>query len=264
MIGLIFGENNFPKEILKHIKKLKKKYLILDLTKKKVFKKDQNSHSVSVGQIGKIINILKNNKCKKVIFAGNVKKPNFLKLKLDFKGISYIPKIIKASKIGDAAILKEVINIFKKEKIVTLSSLFYTPKLSLKKGTHTKLKPNNKDKKDIKKAISFLSKINSHNFSQGVVVRNNKVLIVEGIRGTQQMLNETKKQQQFLSGVLVKLPKKKQDLRIDLPAVGLKTLYQCKKAGLKGIVLKNKQNVCLNKKLLIQSANKNRMFIVVK
>ena len=264
MIGLIFGENNFPKEILKHIKKLKKKYLILDLTKKKVFKKDQNSHSVSVGQIGKIINILKNNKCKKVIFAGNVKKPNFLKLKLDFKGISYIPKIIKASKIGDAAILKEVINIFKKEKIVTLSSLFYTPKLSLKKGTHTKLKPNNKDKKDIKKAISFLSKINSHNFSQGVVVRNNKVLIVEGIRGTQQMLNETKKQQQFLSGVLVKLPKKKQDLRIDLPAVGLKTLYQCKKAGLKGIVLKNKQNICLNKKLLIQSANKNKMFIVVK
>ena len=264
MIGLIFGENNFPKEILKHIKKLKKKYLILDLTKKKVFKKDQNSHSVSVGQIGRIINILKNNKCKKVIFAGNVKKPNFLKLKLDFKGISYIPKIIKASKIGDAAILKEVINIFKKEKIVTLSSLFYTPKLSLKKGTHTKLKPNNKDKKDIKKAISFLSKINSHNFSQGVVVRNNKVLIVEGIRGTQQMLNETKKQQQFLSGVLVKLPKKKQDLRIDLPAVGLKTLYQCKKAGLKGIVLKNKQNICLNKKLLIQSANKNRMFIVVK
>lgn len=263
MIGLIFGENNFPKEILKHIKKLKKKYLILDLTKKKVFKKDQNSHSVSVGQIGKIINILKNNKCKKVIFAGNVKKPNFLKLKLDFKGISYIPKIIKASKIGDAAILKEVINIFKKEKIVTLSSLFYTPNLSLKKGTHTKLKPNNKDKKDIKKAISFLSKINSHNFSQGVVVRNNKVLIVEGIRGTQQMLNETKKQQ-FLSGVLVKLPKKKQDLRIDLPAVGLKTLYQCKKAGLKGIVLKNKQNICLNKKLLIQSANKNRMFIVVK
>ena len=179
MIGLIFGENNLPKEILKHIKKLKKKYLILDLTKKKVFKKNQNSYSVSVGQIGKIINILKNNKCKKVIFAGNVKKPNFLKLKLDFKGISYIPKIIKASKIGDAAILKEVINIFKKEKIVTLSSLFYTPKLSLKKGTHTKLKPNNKDKKDIKKAISFLSKINSHNFSQGVVVRNDKVLIVE-------------------------------------------------------------------------------------
>ena len=185
-------------------------------------------------------------------------------LKLDFKGIYHIPQIIKASKIGDAAILKEVINIFKKEKISTLSSLFFTPALTLKQGTHTKLKPNDNDRKDIRRAISFLSKLNSYSFSQGVVVRNNKVLIVEGIRGTQQMLNDIKKQQQFPSGVLVKLPKKKQDLRIDLPAIGLKTLYQCKKAGLKGIVLKNKQNVCLNKKLLIQSANKNRMFIVVK
>ena len=264
MIGLIFGETNFPKEILKQIKKLKKNYTIIDLTKNKNFKSDKKSHAVSIGQIGKILNILKDQKSKKVIFAGKVKKPIFSKLKLDIKGIYYIPRIIKASKIGDAAILKEVINIFKKEKINTLNSLSFTPELSLKKGNHTKIRPNNKDKKDIKKAISFLSKINSHNFSQGVVVRNDKVLIVEGIRGTQQMLNEIKKKQQFLSGVLVKLPKKKQDLRIDLPAVGLKTLYQCKKAGLKGIVLKNKQNICLNKKLLIQSANKNKMFIVVK
>jgi DUF1009 family protein len=78
------------------------------------------------------------------------------------------------------------------------------------------------------------------------------------------MLNELKIKKFFYSGVLVKFPKKKQDLRIDLPAIGLKTLYQCKNAGLKGIVLKNKQNICLNKKLLIQSANKNKMFIVVK
>ena len=48
-------------------------------------------------------------------------------------------------------------------------------------------------------------------------------------------------------GVLVKFPKKKQDLRIDLPTVGLKTFKQCKLAGLKGVVLKSKQNVFLEK-----------------
>jgi len=42
MIGLIFGETDFPKEILKKIKKTKKKYLIIDLTKKKIFKKNKN------------------------------------------------------------------------------------------------------------------------------------------------------------------------------------------------------------------------------
>ena len=91
MIGLIFGENNFPKEILK---KIKKNYLIIDLTKNKAFKKDKNSHSVSIGQIGRIINILKDNNCKKVIFAGKVKKPNFSKLKLYFKGNELVEEVI--------------------------------------------------------------------------------------------------------------------------------------------------------------------------
>ena len=64
MIGLIFGETNFPKEILKKIKKRHLKYLIIDLTKRKSFKKEKNSHAVSIGQFGKIIKILKKNNCK--------------------------------------------------------------------------------------------------------------------------------------------------------------------------------------------------------
>ena len=87
MIGLIFGETNFPNEILIKIKKRKLKYLIIDLTKKKKFKKDKHFYSASIGQFGKIIKILKENRCKKVLFAGKVIKPNLLKLKLDLKGI---------------------------------------------------------------------------------------------------------------------------------------------------------------------------------
>ena len=59
MIGLIFGETNFPIEILKKIKKKRLKYLIIDLSKSNKFKKDKNSHNVSIGQFGTIINILK-------------------------------------------------------------------------------------------------------------------------------------------------------------------------------------------------------------
>ncbi len=264
MIGLIFGENKFPNSILIKIKKLKKKYLIIDLTKKKTFKKDKNSHSISIGQIGKIINILKKNNCQKIIFAGNVKKPNFTKIKLDFKGIYYMPRIIKAAKIGDAAILKEIINIFEKEKIKTLNSLLYTPELCLKKGVHTKLKPNNEDNKDIKKAISVLNKLNDYSFSQGIVIRNQKVLEIEEKDGTNKMLEKIKKDQKFSNGVLVKYPKKKQDLRIDLPTIGSRTIQQCKSSGLKGIVLKKNLNICLDKKKVIKLANKNKIFITVK
>ena len=56
MIAFIFGETDFPKYIYKKIKG-KKNYLIIDLTRKNIFRKDKNSFSVSIGQFGKIISI---------------------------------------------------------------------------------------------------------------------------------------------------------------------------------------------------------------
>ena len=263
MIGLIFGETHFPIQILKKVKKKHLKYLIIDLTKGR-FKKDKHSYNVSIGQFGKIIKILKDNKCKKVLFAGKVKKPNFSKLRLDFKGLYYIPRIIKSSKFGDAAILKEIIKILKQERISTVSSLTFNPELTLKKGNYSRVKPNKEDKIDIKKAITTLSRLGKYNFSQGAVVRNRKVVAIEGRGGTQKMLKRCRSKKFRNKGVLVKFPKKKQDLRMDLPAIGLKTLTQCKSAGLKGIVLKSKQNVFLERKKCISFANKNKMFIIAK
>jgi len=264
MIGLIFGETDFPIQVLKKIKKKKLKYLIIDLSKSKKFKKDKKSHNVSIGQFGKIISILKQNKCKKILFSGKVAKPNFSKLKLDLKGIYYIPRIIKKSKLGDAAILKEIINILKQEKIRTISSLTFNPELTLKKGTYSKIKPNNEDKKNIKKAITTLNKLSKYTYGQGTVIRNNKVISIEEKGGTEKMLKKCRSKKFKNNGVLVKFPKKKQDLRIDLPSVGLNTLKQCKSAGLKGIVLKAKQNVFLEKNKCIKFADKNKMFLIVK
>ena len=264
MIGLIFGDTDFPKEILKNIKKKRLNYLIIDLSKPRKFKKDKKSYSVSIGQFGKIIKILQENNCKKVLFAGKVNKPNFSRLKLDLKGIYYIPRIIKASKLGDAAILKEIIKILAQNKIKTENSLTFNPELSLDKGNYSKVKPNKLDQLDIKKAIKTLNNLRQYNFSQGVVVRNKKIVSIEGKGGTKKMLEKSKSKKFRNHGVLVKFPKKKQDLRIDLPTIGLKTLKQSKTAGLKGIVVKNKQHVFLDKSKCINFANKNKMFISVK
>ena len=264
MIGLIFGETSFPWEILKKVKKKKARYLIVDLTKKRSFKKEKKSHSVSIGQFGKIIKILKENECKKVLFAGRVKKPNFSKFRLDLKGIYYLPRIIKSSKIGDVAILKEIIKILDQNKIKTISSLTFNSELALKRGNYSKTKPNKEDKIDINKAIKILSRLGKYNFSQGAIVRNNKLVAIEGKGGTQTMLKKCKSRKFKNKGVLVKFPKKKQDLRIDLPTVGLKTIKYCKLAGIKGLVLKSKQNVFLERKKCISFANKNKMFITVK
>ena len=240
-------------KILKKLKKIKG-----DASFREFYRNKENKSIVE------IIKILKDNRCKKGIFAGTIKKPNFSKLKLDFKGIYYISRIIRSSKLGDAAILKEIIKILKIEKINTLDSLKFSPELTLKKGHYSKTKPNRIDKIDIKKGVKVLAKLNKYNFSQGAVVRNKKVIAIEGKGGTDRMLKKFINYKFLRKGVLVKLPKKKQDLRLDLPAVCLKTLAQCKSAGLKGIVLKNKQNILLERNKCISFANKNKMFITVK
>ena len=65
-------------------------------------------------------------------------------------------------------------------------------------------------------------------------------------------------------GILIKIPKKRQDLRMDLPTIGLQTLRDCKKYGLKGIVLKSKMNIFLDRIKCIQFANKNKIFITIR
>ena len=75
------------------------------------------------------------------------------------------------------------------------------------------------------------------------------------------MLSKLEKNSQ---GILIKLPKNKQDLRMDLPTIGLQTLKDCKKFGVKGIVLKSKKNIFLDKKECIKFANKNNIFISIK
>ena len=262
MIGLFFGDTDFPKLILENIKKRKKKYLILDLSRKNVFKRDTKSHRISIGQFGSILRLLKEKKCNKVIFAGKIDKPNLSKLKFDMKGIYYLPRIIKAYKKGDAAILKELIKILASEKIEVINSTFFTPDLSLKKGNYTKTKLTKHDFTDIKKGENILKKTNSLDHIQAVIVKNNSIF-KESSKGTKNLIRKINKKK-VKAGVLIKYPKKKQDLRVDLPTIGFDTLKDCKKAGLKGIVLKNKQNIFLEKNKCINFAVKNKIFILVK
>ena len=263
MIGLFLGEKKLPLEILKKIKKKKIKYFIIDLTKNNKFKKDKNSYFINIGKFGKILNLIHNHKCKKVIFAGNIAKPKLSSLKLDLKGIYYIPRIIKASKLGDAAILRELIKILSEHKINVIKLNFFNPELTLSKGNYTKFKPTKLDILDIKKGINYLNKLNAYNHTQGIVLRQNKVIAKETSKGTKKMLKLIKRTKKS-GGLLIKFPKKKQDLRADLPTVGLDTLRDCKKIGIKGIVLKSRENIILDKNKCISFSNKNKMFIYVK
>jgi DUF1009 family protein len=260
MIGLFLGDTDFSDAVLQKIKKLNKKYFIIDFSKSNKFKKDINSHRISIGKFGKIIRLIKEKKSKKVLFAGKIAKPKFSTLRLDLKGVYYMPSIIKAAELGDAAIIKAIIKILDNENIKVISSIFFNQELTVKSGNYTKLKPNMSDSNSIKKGISYFNKLNNLDHIQAVIVKDNTILAIEDRQGTKKMLSKLNKKSE---GILIKLPKKKQDLRMDLPTIGLQTLKDCKKYGLKGIVLKSKKNIFLDKAKCINFANKNKIFIKI-
>ena len=251
MIGLFFGSTDLPKLILNKIKKNNKKYFIIDLTKNNRFKQNKNNYFISIGMFGKILSIIKENKCNKVLFAGKIEKPKISSLKLDFKGLFYMPRIIK-----------ELIKILHENKTKVIKSNFFNPELTLRKGNICKIKPDKMDIINIKKGIKVLSQLNAYNHVQALVINNNIVIKKETTKGTKKMLQSINKNN-GTGGILIKFPKRKQDLRADLPTVGIDTLIDCKKVNLKGIVLKSNQNIFIDKKKCISFANKNKIFINV-
>jgi len=258
MIGLFLGDTDFSEVVLKKIKKIKKKYFILDFSKNNKFKKDKNSYRISIGKFGEIIKLIKEKKSKKVLFAGKIAKPKLSSLRLDFKGIYYIPTLLKAAQIGDAAIIKAIIKILASEGIKVISSIFFNPELSLKKGIFSKIKPLKQDIESIKKGVAYFNKIDNLDHVQALVVKDGKIIAKEGIEGTKKMLSKLNRNS---NGILIKLPKSKQDLRMDLPTIGLQTFKDIKKYGLKGVVLKSKKNIFLDKTKCIAFANRNKIFI---
>ena len=117
------------------------------------------------------------------------------------------------------------------------------------------------EKQEIGKGIKILKNINSYNHTQAVIIRDNKIISRETRKGTKEMIKSIPKSK-IKKGILIKLPKAKQDLRVDLPTIGFDTFKDCYKAGVKGIVVKSNENIILNKEICIKYANQNKLFLI--
>ncbi len=268
MIGLVLGDTHIGKVIVKKLKSLKKKFIIIDISKNNLFKNESNSIRLSIGQLGKCISVLKENKCRKIIFAGRVERPDFAKVKFDLKAIMNLPQILKATQKGDAYIINYIIKLFEKEGFRIITQSHFNPELVLSKGIKTKTKPKKVHHKDIIIGKNVINNLSLKGITQAAVIINGEVIASENYKGTDYMLKKvTKKIKKSVigerNGILIKLPKPNQDMRTDIPTIGLKTVKSCISLGLKGIVLKSKRNIFLDVKKSIILLNKNKMFLTV-
>ena len=266
MLGLIVGESSLPTVVINRLLKNNIDFLILDLSKANIYKKYKNSYSLKITELGKAISILKKNNCKNIIFIGKVKRPEISLLKFDRKALYYFPRLFSAFKKGDGNILKEIIKIFKENKINVVNSMKFTPELLFKDRSINSVKIKNTDKSSIDKGVSIIKSLSRFDIGQSVIINNGYVLAIEGPEGTDETikrsLNLSKKYKLKDKSILVKFPKENQDLRVDLPTIGLDTIKNCIEANIKGIAVKRSQNIILDKDKIINLTKKNNFFII--
>ena len=201
MIGIIAGEGTLPKLIAKKFNENKINYILINLSKKKIVKK--NYYNFAITQISSIIDTLKKNYCNEVILAGKVIRPNFSDFRIDKKVITLIPRILNSLKRGDSSLLDLVINILKKEKLRVVSCTKYLPELFVN-NFFSNNKITFQDLKDIEKGKKLLDVLNQKfDVGQSAIISNGYVVAIEAAEGTDEMLSKSTKILNYISCKLI-------------------------------------------------------------
>ncbi len=214
---------------------------------------------VKLGQLGKIISFFKQERIKKTVFIGSITKTNiFRDVRPDLKGLGLWNKInIKQ----DDAILRAVADRLEKDGIEVVASTGYVPELLFPKGILTKNKPTKDQMVDIIYGWEIARSLGNLDIGQCVVVRNQTVLAVEAIEGTDATIlrGGTLGKEK---AVVVKLRKPNQDLRFDLPAIGMKTIDSMKEVKASVLAVEAEYALFFDRDAVIQAADNAGIVIV--
>ena len=205
------------------------------------------------------------------MIVGGVTRPNLFRFIPDFGTMKFVARVaLDAEKkgIGDDTVLRTLVSIFEENGITIRATKDIIEDIMAPAGILTKSKPSNKNDIDIKRGRIVTDAIGDLDIGQCCVVCRGQVLAVEGPEGTDEMLKRVAKLSQAMrgsvtkrEGVLVKLPKRNQDRRIDMPTLGLTTIENASFAGLAGIAFAGEETQLIDADACIKRADELGMFL---
>jgi len=222
---------------------------------------------LGIGQLGRALEEISSRGLSKICFIGGLKRPEFADLRLDWGGIKRIPDIVRFLKGGDDHALKGVIRLFESEGLTVIGVDALAPELLAPRGDIAGSLPTELAE-DLAFAQDFLRDLSAYDCGQAAVVANRRVIAVEAVEGTDAMLarvadlrEKGRWRPKGRAGLLVKSPKRGQDLRVDLPAIGPATLVGAETAGLRGIAVAAGGVLMLDRAALAAQADRAGLFL---
>jgi UDP-2,3-diacylglucosamine hydrolase len=226
-------------------------------------------HWLRIGQLGTFIRLARAEGCRDVVFIGSLVRPSLWRTRPDLKALSMLPRIIAAFRGGDNHLLSGMGGILEREGFRLLGAHEAAPEILVPEGALGYAQPSEPDRADIALGLAYLRATGPFDVGQAVVVAGQHVLAVEAAEGTDQMLARIAElrangrvRAAAGSGVLVKAPKRGQDLRFDMPSIGPLTVEGVARAGLAGIAVAAGSTIVAEPERLVQAADRAKIFVV--
>lgn len=206
----------------------------------------------------------------RIVMAGGVKhRPQITQIKPTLNTLFALPDMIKkVLSGGDDAVLRAVIKVIESQGCVVVGAHQIVPNLLAQEGAIGVIKANAEDQLDINKAAAAAVKIGELDIGQGAVAVGGRVIALEGLEGTDAMLERVAHLRQngrlakHKRGVLIKLCKPQQDMRADLPTIGPQSVLNAHAAGLAGIVVEAGRSLILERDKVINLADELNLFVM--
>lgn len=241
-LGLIAGTGDLPRLIAEDAEARGEDLLVVRYAGVEAPWADRLPHvDLPFEKPGRLFAALRAAGVRRVCFAGAMVRPRLDPLRFDLKALTLIPKVPPLLKKGDDAMLRGFAAIFAEEGFEVVAAHDLLEGLLAPAGTLSARAPTPEETADAARAAEIVRVLGALDVGQGAVVAGGLCLGVEAIAGTDALLAEVARVPARLrltpGGVLFKGPKPGQDRRVDLPAVGARTLRGAAEAGLTGVAL---------------------------
>ena len=222
---------------------------------------------VRIGQLGGLIGALRRAGCKEIVIIGSLRRPNIWKSGLDLGFFRHLPTILGLIRSGgDDSLLTRIVRFFESQGFRVRGAHEIAPSLVAPAGPLGSLAPDQQALADIPRGFALLEALAPFDVGQSVVVARGHVLAVEAAEGTDAMLRRCAELKPWggrrRSGVLVKAPKRGQEMRIDMPVIGPRTVELVAEAGLAGIAVASGQVMIAEQAEMIDLADRHGLFVL--
>ena len=262
-IGIIAGGGKLPLIIGESL--IKKNFNVVFFVIEEFYNiknyKNFNTKTINLNSFNKIIQSLKSNNIKNIIMAGNIIRPSLTDLSFDYQTFKLAKKLL-LNKTGDNNLLVSIKKIFNESGFIFLNWREYCSELFENNDYLTKKKPTRMANKNLDKALSIFKIYGELDIGQSVIIQNQIVIGLEAAEGTDNLIIRCKNlKKSGDKGILVKFSKYKQSNILDVPTIGLQTIKLLKENDYEGIYLEKNDCLIIDKKITIDFANKNNIFI---